>query len=155
MLTAYNFHYFTQYSIVVLLFFLDFHKLISFSLRKLPALAYGYTMGKIIIKYSFLLKLPSQIIVILFSLEILIIAKLLWSSQQQRKKNAGGHKKVTATFFIVITFPFYLEYGVSGRKERVKNKQTKKSLPLVCLIFYSPKLLSLPSPSHSSTYSFF
>lgn len=83
-------------------------------------------MGKIIIKYSFLLKLPSQIIVILFSLEILIIAKLLWSSQQQRK-NAGGHKKVTATFFIVITFPFYLEYGVSGRKERVKNKQTKKA----------------------------
>ncbi len=72
-------------------------------------------MGKIIIKYSFLLKLPSQIIVILFSLEDLDNCKVIMELTAAAEKNAGGHKKVTATFFIVITFPFYLEYRVFGR----------------------------------------
>lgn len=113
-------------------------------------------MGKIIIKYSFLLKLPSQIIVILFSLEILIIAKLLWSSQHSSsEKKCRRTKKGYSYFLYCYYFPILFRIRSLWKKRESKKQTNKKSLPLVCLIFYSPKLLSLPPPSHSSTYSFF
>lgn len=109
--------------------FLDFHKLISFSLRKLPCLAQGYRMGKIIIKYSFLLKLSSQIIVILFSLEDLDNCKVIMelTAEQRKEKKCRRTQKGSSYFLYCYFFPIPLRIQSLWTNERAqKSKQNKK-----------------------------